>query len=389
MATAMRRRVLFLAWAPFFSGAERALLLTLRALDRSRYEPVVLAGTEGEFASQVRAMGVPCRVASLSPLDRRHPAAGIVSIGSVVRLALRHRASIIHTNEAPCFQPAGYAARLLGIPAISHVRFPNGRSGYEWFLRPGFARALFVSQALLNEALGEAPSVFEGRSSVLHDGVEPQPVWSAAERAHRRRELGLPVDRPLVGIAGQIAEVKGIWEFIAAAQLISARDDRTCFAVLGDDLKTAGTLRHAMEERVAASGLTSRFTFLGFRSDAPAVVQAFDLIAVPSHVEPLGNATLEAMAAGRPVVGSRVGGIPEMVVDGETGMLVPPRDPAALASALEQILTSPELAERMSAAARRRAQEAFGLAAHGARLQAHYDQVVAGDMIAGAEGQVA
>src|SRR5436309_706319 len=120
----MARHVLFVAWAPFFSGAERALLLTLRSLDSSRYLPHVLAGTEGEFASQVRALGIPCSVARLSPLERPKPLTGVRSIGSVVSAALRCRASLIHANEAPSFQPAGYAARLLRVPAVSHIRFP-------------------------------------------------------------------------------------------------------------------------------------------------------------------------------------------------------------------------------------------------------------------------
>jgi hypothetical protein len=128
----MARRVLFVAWAPFFSGAERALLLTLRSLDSSRYTPFVLAGTDGEFASQVRAMGIPCRLAAISPLERRRPFAGMGSIAAVLGAAIHARASLIHTNEAPSFQPAGYAARLLRIPAVSHIRFPDSESTRRW-----------------------------------------------------------------------------------------------------------------------------------------------------------------------------------------------------------------------------------------------------------------
>jgi glycosyltransferase involved in cell wall biosynthesis len=116
-------------------------------------------------------------------------------------------------------------------------------------------------------------------------------------------------------------------------------------------------------------------TFLGFRKDAPRLVQAFDIIAVPSHVEPLGNATLEAMAAGRPVVGTRVGGIPEMVVDGETGCLVPPSNPPALAGAIRSLVDDVQLRARMSAAARQRAHQTFGMSVHGGHLQARYDRL--------------
>ena len=367
--------VLYVAWAPFFSGAERALILTLRSLDPGRYRPYVVAGTDGEFASEVRALGIPCDVVSLRPLERRHPLAGVMSITAVASAARRHGAALIHANELPTFQPAGYAARLLRIPAITHVRFPNGAAGYQWLSRPGFSLALFVSAYLLKAATDEAPSLFTGRSDVLHDGVEPQPVWSDEQRVCCRRELGLPDRATIVAITGQIAEVKGIWDFVEAARILAPRSPDPLFVVVGDDLKEQGRVRHKMEERVAAVGLQDRFRFLGFRRDVPRIVQAFDMIAVPSHVEPLGNATLEAMAAGRPVVGSKVGGIPEMVDDGNTGLLVPPSDPETLARALESLVHQPERRDAMAAAARRRARDVFSIEAHGRRLQAQYDRV--------------
>jgi glycosyltransferase involved in cell wall biosynthesis len=367
------RRVLYVAWAPFFSGAERALLLTIRALDKTRYTPFVIAGTEGEFASQIRAMGVPCQVISLKQLDRRRPLGGLISVASVLAAAVRHRVSLIHSNDMPSFQPGGYAARMLGIPAITHVRFPDKASGYEWFFRPGFSLALFVSHALMKDAVAEAPDVFDRRSAVLHDCVEPQETWSPEQVANCRHELRLPIDKVLVAIAGQVAEVKGIWDFVNAAQIVANRGSNALFVVLGDDLKTGGKTRREMEARVEALGLSSHFKFLGFRRDAPRVVQAFDIIVVPSHVEPLGNATLEAMAVGRPVIGSRVGGIPEMVVDTETGLLVPPSDPTTLADAIERLVNDRLLREQMSRAARARAGTAFGMRVHASALEAFYD----------------
>jgi len=377
----MARRVLFLAWAPFFSGAERALLLTLRSLDTSRYAPRVLAATDGEFTTQVRALRIPCEVAPLRQLDRRRPLVSALSVAAVVRAAIRHRVSLIHANETPSFQPGGYAARLLGIPAVTHVRFPDTQEGYRWFMRPRFSRAFFVSQALLASALTEAPDVFEGRSEVLHDCVDLQEEWSEVETIRRRRELGLPEDRPIVAMTGQVAEVKGIWDFVEAARILANQLPEPVFVVLGDDLKHHGKTRQAMEARVQELGLSGRFRFLGFHPDAPRLVQAFDVVAVPSHVEPLGNATLEAMAAGRVVVGTRVGGIPEMVAEGKTGLLVPPSDPVNLADAIGRLVRDRELWRRMSTAARHRAAEAFGADTHARKLQARYDRLCTRDVV--------
>src|SRR6185503_5823491 len=201
-----------------------------------------------------------------------------------------------------------------------------------------------------------SPNLFEGQSEVVYDGVSISPPITDAARVELRRSLDLPVDHVVVALTGQVAEVKGIWEYLDAARLLVEKGVKATFAVLGDDLKGHGTLRRAMEERVASLALSDHFRFLGFRPDAPRLIPAFDVITVPSHIEPLGNATLEAMAAGRPVVGSRVGGIPEMVVEGETGVLVPAQDPIDLASALGQLIADPELATKLGSAGRQRAE---------------------------------
>ena len=372
----MPRRVLYLAWAPFFSGAERALLLTVTHLDTNRYEPHVVVGTDGELAAQLRAAGVPVHVSPVRYLDARRPVAWAGSVARLWRIAQRVQPALVHANDVPSFQPAGYVARLMGRPALTHVRFPDERHGFSWFLRSGFTRALFVSHALEADALSVAPALFGGRTDVVHDGVVvPTPVGPDT-RAHIRDELALPSDSIVIALTGQISVVKGIWQFVEAAAHLAARNQNVVFAVLGDDLKGAGALRRDMEGRVESLGLASRFRFLGFRPNAPALLPAFDVVAVPSHIEPLGNATLEAMAAGLPVVGSRVGGIPEMVVDGETGTLVPAGDAVRLAEALEAIAGSRERRSAMGEAGRRRAIQAFGLDRHRDVLQGVYDAVL-------------
>ena len=370
------RTVLYLAWAPFFSGAERALLLTVQNLDPARYRPHVVLGTSGETLGAFRAAGVSCEVVSIARLDRRHPLRWAASVARVVRVARRVGAAIIHSNDAPSFQPGGYAGKVLRRPAVTHIRFPDTTAGFAWFLRPAPSRVFFVSEYLRADAVAQSPNLFEGRSDVVYDGVSISPPITDAARVELRRSLDLPVDHVVVALTGQVAEVKGIWEYLDAARLLVEKGVKATFAVLGDDLKGHGTLRRAMEERVASLALSDHFRFLGFRPDAPRLIPAFDVITVPSHIEPLGNATLEAMAAGRPVVGSRIGGIPEMVVEGETGVLVPAQDPGALAEALEPLINSPELRQRLGLAARQRAERAFSLAAHATRLQSLYDSVL-------------
>jgi len=368
------RRILFLAWAPFFSGAERALLLTLRSLAGSQYEPHVVVGTDGQLAAEVRALGIACVVVPLAPLDLKKPLSGSVSVARVTAAAVRLRPAIIHSNDMPSYQPGGYAARVLGVPSVTHLRFPDTAAGYHWFFRPSFSRAIFISESFRAEALEQASDLFRNRSSVVYDAVEIPPVWAPEERARQRHQLGLPADRPVVAVTGQVSEVKGIWEFVAAADKLRSRD--VLFAVLGDDLRTKGVVRRQMEMKVEALGLSERFRFLGFRENAPELIQAFDVVAVPSRIEPFGLASLEAMAAARPVVASRVGGVPEVVRDGVDGLLVPTRDPEALAAAISRLLDSPEERMAMGANGRRRASETFGIHVHAAALGRVYEDVL-------------
>jgi glycosyltransferase involved in cell wall biosynthesis len=205
----------------------------------------------------------------------------------------------------------------------------------------------------------------------------PKEAIAAGERMRLRAELGIPADGVLVGMTGQLARIKGVWDFLDAAEILVRRGAPARFAYLGDDLKGNGEVRRDLERSVHSRHLADRITFLGYREDAHRLVPAFDVIAVPSHVEPLGNATLEAMASGRPVVGSRVGGIPEMLVDGWTGLLVPPNDPRDLADALAGLIAERELRETMGSRGRIRAERHFSVDVQAQVLREHYERAVA------------
>jgi glycosyltransferase involved in cell wall biosynthesis len=369
--------ILYVSEAPFFSGAERALLVTVSHIGSVGVRPIVALGHDAELAAEFRTRGIETVIVPIARTGPRTAARWARSVMRMTVLMRRVRPSLVHVNDVPSFQPPGYAARWLGVPIVTHVRFPDSRAGFGWMLKPGLQRALFVSEALRADVCAEAPAIFDNRSDVLYDGVMAPPLADETTCLAVRHELGLPIDRSVVALTGQISEVKGIWDFVDAARIMVDRRVPVAFAVLGDDLRTKGAVRREMESRVRDVGLAERFHFLGFRPNAPRLIPAFDVIAVPSHVEPLGNATLEAMAAARPVVGSRVGGIPEMVVDGETGWLSPPRDPGTLAARLEDLVRDPSRASAFGRAGRARAEQVFGVSRHVSRLRAIYDRVLA------------
>jgi glycosyltransferase involved in cell wall biosynthesis len=176
--------------------------------------------------------------------------------------------------------------------------------------------------------------------------------------------------------AGQVIERKGVADLLRAWVLLSADARSTAeLLVVGDDLQHGGSYRFAMERLARELDCPARF--LGFQRNVPQWLTASDIAVVPSHVEPLGNATLEAMAHGLPVIGGDVGGIPEMVVHETTGLLVPPRSPALLAASLERLLSDDPFRLHLGQQARARCVQYFSLEAHVANVVDQYRSVLA------------
>jgi glycosyltransferase involved in cell wall biosynthesis len=203
----------------------------------------------------------------------------------------------------------------------------------------------------------------------VHNGVAPAPPANGGLRA----ELGLPDGVPLVGEVARLCDVKGQRELIAAlAEVPDAR-----LVLVGDDLEQGGAFRDALEREAGRAGVRDRVVFTGPRPDARALIGELDVLALPSWTEGLPLVVLEAMASARPVVATPVGGTPELVEDGETGLLVPPRDPGALAAALRRLLADADLRRRLGEAGERRVRERFSLDAMTGRVLAIYDEIVA------------
>jgi glycosyltransferase involved in cell wall biosynthesis len=146
--------------------------------------------------------------------------------------------------------------------------------------------------------------------------------------------------------------------------------------LIGKDLERGGAFQAELEREAERLGVRERVLFTGHRDDARALLAEADVVALPSWTEGLPLAVLEAMTQARPVVATLVGGTAEVVVDGETGLLVPPRDPEALAQAIERLLADPTLRRRLGEAGRRRVEERFSLDAMTRRVLAIYDEVV-------------
>jgi hypothetical protein len=376
------RTVLYLHSSAGRYGADRQLALLAGGLDPARYRPLVVLAMDGELREDLAAAGVEVLVRPLAVMRRASMSPrGLVQIGGTLardagglaRLCRARGVALIHTNTSVTLGGSA-ASRVARIPHVWHLR--EIYTGFERYW-PAYRRMLMSAQALPCVSAATRAQLGDARQAcVLHDGLPLVPARAA--RAAARAALDLPDGAFVVAILGRISTWKGQDVLIRAlAQLPGDGDGESIALVAGDPWQGEEAKLRELHALAAELGVADRVRFAGFRSDVENVYGAADVVAVPStQPDPLPNAALEAAAAGCCVVAANHGGLPEIIDDGVTGVLVTPGDPAALAAALAQLRAGPAARERLGAAAAVTMRERFAPQRLLTRAQALYDGLV-------------
>lgn len=355
----MRERVLQVI-RPAAGGMKNHLLTLVRAAVPS-YE-VLVACPPGDLAAEAEAAG-----AKAFPIPLRgelNPALDARCMYYLARMVRRFRVDLVHVHGAKAGLVGRPAARLgggCGVVYTVHnsILYEDWPAWKRWLLARAEAhlsrltdRIITVSNDLRRE-LTEREGIEASRILTIYNGIDPERFEVGSEaRMGIRREMGLPWDIPVVGTVARLAPQKGITYLVRALALLREHVPDVHGVVVGD-----GPLRATLEHEAEECGAPVVFT--GYRTDIPSLMAAFDVFVLPSVTEGLPLIVLEAMASGRAVVATAVGGLPEAVAEGETGLLVPPRDPEALCAALQFLLNAPGGTARMGAAGRERVRRMF------------------------------
>lgn len=345
-------RILLLITLAETGGAQTYVAGLLPALAR-RFDVVVAAHGDGPLRDAALASGV--RYVPLRHVRRNlHPARDLLGLLELVALIRRERPDILHANSSKAGLLGRTAAAALGVPVrifTAHGWAFKAYSGpvsliYRWadrLMAPLTTTTVCVSER--ERSAGVAARTCRARDTV----VIPTAVDAAA--APPARHAGSP---PRVITVGRLAAPKDTVTLVRALARVPGRPFRA--TIVGD-----GPDRPAVEAEIRAAGLDGVVELAGERHDVPHLLADSDVFALSSRSEGAPISVLEAMAAGLPVVGSRVGGVPELVLDGETGLLVEPGDPDELATAIGRLAADPELRRRMGEAGRQRTQGRFAL----------------------------
>ncbi len=338
------------------SGAEKQAAALARGLPRNRFRVEVAALTRlGPLADELEADGIP--VSLIAKRLKIDP----FCLGRLVRFLRDKKFDVVHTWI--------FAANSYGRVAALSARVPvvvtSEMAVDLWKGRGHFAidrklaritdRIVGNSQAVVD--FYQNQGIPREKLAMIRSGVEPFDPPSI-DRAAVRNEFGVAIDQPLVIYAGRLAKQKGLDDLLFALDLLQHVMPQVRTLIVG-----SGPLRGELEELARMHKLEEKVRFLGHRDDVPRLLTAADVLVLPSLYEGLPNVVLEAMMCGKPVVATSAPGTTEVVVDGETGLLVPPRKPAEITRALRAIILDPERAAAMGRAGRERALVGFAASA--------------------------
>ncbi|MGH2519879.1 MAG: glycosyltransferase, partial [Chloroflexota bacterium] len=325
---------------------------------RPEFETVLVSGTEsageGNMLDLAAELGV--QVTRIPELGREiDVASDAVALLKLVRLVRRERPDIIHTHTAKAGVVGRLAAKLCGTPLVLHTFHGNVFHGY---FGPRKTRVFIALERALARGTDRIIALnVEQRQELLRYGIaQPNKIGvlklglplealahNGASPAILREKWGVPNGNRTVGIVGRLVPIKGHELFIDMAARVQRERAGVSFVVVGD-----GERRQELEQY--AAGVGAKVIFTGFEADRPAIFAALDVVALTSINEGSPVALIEAMAARRPVISTAAGGVVDLVHSGETGLVLPSRDPSAFAEALLRLLDEPAEARRLAEA---------------------------------------
>jgi len=385
------KRILFFDHTAALGGGEIALWHLVEALDRARFEPVVVLAADGPLCGKLNEAGVETHVLPLAPelVQTRKGSLGprsllraglamraLLYVWRLARFISQRRIDLVHTNSLKADLIGGFAARCARVPVVWHIRDriaddylpPAVVAVFRWLLRVVPDGIIANSAATLGTlGLPAGANAHVVASGVLHAGIEPSRDTAARLRA----------ETPRIGIVGRISPWKGQHIFLQAAATVRKRFPGARFQIIGSALFSEAAYETELHALAGSLGLSEMVEFTGFRADVPQLIARLDILAHASTTgEPFGQVVAEGMVAGKPVVATNGGGVPEIIEHGVSGLLVPMDDAPALAASIIWLMENPEKAQEIAQAGRQRILDHFTIEQTLRKVQGIYDDLL-------------
>ncbi len=365
-----------LAW-PIVAGTEISTIRIARGLGGPEFQHLAFCTTEAPAVeSFFRTAGFPTASHRSVDLSYRRPGPFLKASIQLARELRRQKIALVHCSDLMAGLRAAPAAKLARLPVICHIRNPDPAvSLHDRLLLHAVDHFVFVSRHAW-DSFGYA--VAPRRGSIIYDGIEPIPMDRDAARTRLLSQFSLPSDSRLVGMVGRLAPQKDHATLIKAAARVVSIDPTVRFLVVGDHTGTEAFRHHyrSLARLVENERLTEHVIFAGFRDDVPQVLSGLDVSVLATNFEGFGLVIVEAMAQGTPVIATEVGGVTEIIVDQDTGLLHRPADDADLAAKILTLLSDKALAERLAGAGRRLVGDRFTIQGFASNMASLYRRII-------------
>ena len=354
-------------------GSAEDTIQTILGIDKKKYEVILVKGptyeskmSKEEHASviadlkELQLKGV--KIVNIPFLLRRiNPVYDLLVLFSLYVFLIKEKPSIVHTHTSKAGLLGRLAAKLVGIPIIIHK--PHGHVFFGYF-GPFKTKMFIILERLASKITDKIVALTNGEKEdyilfkiadedkfvIMPSGVELNKFKELPlkEIQNYKKKLGIPETSLVVGTVGRLVPVKGPEFLIEAAKHIISKNPDTLFIFTGD-----GPLKQNLEKKAFDLGIKENVIFLGWKDDVSKIISIYDVFALPSLNEGMGRVLVEAMALGKPIVASNIGGIPDLVIHGKNGFLVPPKNPKELAKYIQILLEDEEKREKMGLAGKK------------------------------------
>ncbi len=367
-ATQRRTKIIHLVTSLEIGGAQHNMLLGLPRLDPDRYEHVLVSIMDRmQMEQQFRRLGIEVHTLGLC---RKTDLAVVLRLRSLLR---NLQPDILHTYLIHGNVLGRIVGRLVGVPAIIGSELTIGQAGRLGKLATKLTNPLTDAVEVNSETGGKAVVADLGvppeKIEVVLPGLDLDAFGGAENRPAIRAEIGVQDDQHLVLYAGRLRPVKGVEYGMKAFAQASETNPNLHLALAGE-----GEQRSFLENLSTELGISEKVKFLGVRKDLADVLSAADSVLMPSLNEGFPRVAIEAMAASKPVIATRVGGTPEAIINGQTGILVEPKDISAMTAAITRLAGDTDLQKRLGGAARNRPERQYSAASYVGRLDEMYQR---------------
>ena len=407
MPDTSKTTILYLDTAPSVGGSVISLLELLKGLDKEQYRPLVVCFVDHSYVQRYEQAGAQVIVWNEYQNPDHRPSwagaarqtipvkrwregrfgakvyhglglglwllrRGLPRASRLLSIARKNGAGLIHTNIRVGHDREGLIAAWLGrLPCVCHVRHQETLGWFDRRLADTVGKFIYISQAVQESHLSSG--IGRDRGEVVYNGLNIADWTRALDPARGRELLGVASAAPLVGIVGRLDKWKGHSVFLQAMVKLKETAPGVRAVVVGDAPPDQAAYRQELEMLTARLGLTETVSFVPFQTELAAVMSALDVVVLAStSPEPFGRVLIEAMAAGKPVVASDSGASREIIDDGQQGVLFPPGEDAALASAIARLLSDRALAKEMGRKGQMRVAERFDATQYVAGVEAIY-----------------